>query len=329
MLILEAAADLMAPGPKGYWTLVNYFNSLRDLGGALVLMRDDVARSIRDYAARRPGEVERDAGMQIELTSRVRSSDIPKYLKDLERAWSDPDHADIVLASNMIAVGMGVSRLGLMVVNGQPRTIAEYIPATSRVGRSQQAPGLVITLFNAAKSRDRSRYETFASWHRSLYRDVEATRVTPFAPRGRDRALHAPYVAMVRHLVHGMENPGAIEHHQSEAETLLETVIARIERIDPVEPLYGERMAAYKMWNQLQTLRICTPRETILAAVRGGRAADLAARLHRLRPGAAAHSRWHLAERRAERRPADPSGWADPAPRGHDARRFQLWHRLH
>ena len=235
--LLQAATDKTLPANRrdGYWTLVNYFNSLRELGGALVLMRDDVARSIRDYAARRLGEVARDAGMQIELTSRVRSSDIPKYLKDLERAWSHPDHVDVVLASNMISVGMDVSRLGLMVVNGQPKTIAEYIQATSRVGRSQLAPGLVITLFNAAKSRDRSRYETFASWHRSLYRDVEATSVTPFAPRARDRALHAPYVAMVRHLVDGMENPGAIEHHQREAETLLEIVIARIARIDPVE----------------------------------------------------------------------------------------------
>ncbi|MCB1467219.1 MAG: DNA/RNA helicase [Rhizobiaceae bacterium] len=235
--LLQAATDqsLAADKRDGYWTLVNYFNSLRELGGALVLMRDDVARSIRDYKERRPGETERDAGAQIELTSRVRSSDIPRYLKDLEREWNDPDHVDVVLASNMISVGMDVSRLGLMVVNGQPKTIAEYIQATSRVGRSQKAPGLVITLFNAAKSRDRSRYETFAGWHRSLYRDVEATSVTPFAPRARDRALHAPYVAMVRHLVAGMENPGAIEHHQEEAEALLDKVIARIARIDPIE----------------------------------------------------------------------------------------------
>lgn len=235
--LLQAATDqkLAADKRDAYWTLVNYFNSLRELGGALVLMRDDVARSISDYAARRPDEKERDAGMQIELTSRVRSSDIPKYLKNLERAWNDPDHVDIVLASNMISVGMDVSRLGLMVVNGQPKTIAEYIQATSRVGRSQRAPGLVITLFNAAKSRDRSRYETFASWHRSLYRDVEATSVTPFAPRARDRALHAPFVAMVRHMVDGMADPGAIEHHQQEVEDLLATVIARIDRVDPVE----------------------------------------------------------------------------------------------
>jgi len=128
-----------------------------------------------------------------------------------------------------------VPRLGLMVVNGQPKTIAEYIQATSRVGRSSRAPGLVITLFNAAKSRDRSRYETFASWHRSLYRDVEATSVTPFAPRARDRALHAPFVALVRHLVKGMIDPGAIEQHQAEAEAIIEMVVGRVDRIDPTE----------------------------------------------------------------------------------------------
>ncbi len=235
--LLQSAGDDSIPDKvrDGYWTLVNYFNSLRELGGALSLMRDDVERSISDYTSRRPGESQREAGVQVELTSRVSSSDIPKYLKDLERHWQDPDHIDVVLASNMISVGMDVSRLGLMVVNGQPKTIAEYIQATSRVGRSRSIPGLVVTLFNAAKSRDRSRYETFSTWHRSLYRDVEATSVTPFAPRARDRALHAPYVALVRHLIPGMENPSQIEYHQADAEALLDRIVDRIKRIDEPE----------------------------------------------------------------------------------------------
>lgn len=235
--LLQSATDrkLGDEVRNGYWTLVNYFNSLRELGGSLVLMRDDVTRSIADYASRHHDVSNRIAETQIELTSRVQSNEIPRFLKDLERPWSDPDHIDIVLASNMISVGMDVSRLGLMVVNGQPKTIAEYIQATSRVGRSSKAPGLVITLFNAAKSRDRSRYETFATWHQSLYRDVEATSVTPFAPRARDRALHAPFVALVRHLVPGMSDPGAINQHQVEVEALLEGMIERINRIDPAE----------------------------------------------------------------------------------------------
>lgn len=235
--LLQSATDpaIQDQVRDGYWTLINYFNSLRELGGALVLMRDDVTRSIGDYAARRVGESERLTDNQIELTSRVRSNDIPRYLKNLERGWQDEEHVDIVLASNMISVGMDVSRLGLMLVNGQPKTIAEYIQATSRVGRDRRWPGLVVTLFNAAKSRDRSRYETFASWHGGLYREVEATSVTPFAPRARDRALHAPFVALVRHLVAGMADPGAIDDHQREAEALLDRIVERVRRIDPGE----------------------------------------------------------------------------------------------
>ncbi|MGO7273043.1 DNA helicase [Rhizobium ruizarguesonis] len=244
--LLQAATDPGIPDQvrDGYWTLINYFNSLRELGGALVLMRDDVTRSIGDYAGRRSGESERLIDNQIELTSRVRSIEIPRYLKNLERGWQHEEHVDIVLASNMISVGMDVSRLGLMLVNGQPKTIAEYIQATSRVGRDKRWPGLVVTLFNAAKSRDRSRYETFSSWHGSLYREVEATSVTPFAPRARDRALHAPFVALVRHLITGMADPGAIEDHQNEAEALLERIVQRVERIDP-----GEAGSARKQLN--------------------------------------------------------------------------------
>jgi hypothetical protein len=98
----------------------------------------------------------------------------------------------------MVSVGVDVSRLGLMLLNGQPKTRSEYIQATSRVGR-KTFPGLVVSVLNAAKPRDRSHFETFCGWHASLYRDVEATSVTPFASRSRDRALHAALVAMIRH----------------------------------------------------------------------------------------------------------------------------------
>src|SRR5690606_39038159 len=134
----------------------------------------------------RRSETARRLAAPIELTSRVSSSEIPDLLEQLELKQGDEDAVDSVLASNMISVGVDVTRLGLMLVQGQPKTIAEYIQATSRVGRGS-VPGLVVTLYNANKSRDRSRYETFESWHRSLYRDVEPTSVTPFAPRARDR----------------------------------------------------------------------------------------------------------------------------------------------
>lgn len=128
-----------------------------------------------------------------------------------------------------------------MLVNGQPKTIAEYIQATSRVGRGK-LPGLVITLYNAGKSRDRSRYETFPTWHGALYRDVEATGVTPFAPRARDKALHAPFVAMARHLVPGMlDTPSGAEDHRSELKALIDQMCERIANVDPDEASAARR----------------------------------------------------------------------------------------
>jgi hypothetical protein len=137
-----------------------------------------------------------------------------------------------------------------MLVNGQPKTIAEYIQATSRVGRGK-VPGLVVTLYNAGKARDRSRYETFPTWHEALYRDVEATGVTPFAPRARDKALHAPFVAMARHLVPGMlETPSAAVDNISELEALIDRICQRISNIDPGEALAARREldAFLKLW---------------------------------------------------------------------------------
>ncbi|MGO0578267.1 helicase-related protein [Ornithinimicrobium panacihumi] len=179
-----------------YWTLLGYFNSLRVLGGSYIQVLDDVPTEMAALANRR-GEDCRTLAEPREMTSRKKSTEIPEELRILEQPRGELDAADVVLATNMISVGVDVDRLGLMAVMGQPQTSAEYIQATSRVGRRD--PGLVVTIYNAARSRDLSHYENFSAYHRALYRHVEATSATPFAARARDRALHAVLTSLVRH----------------------------------------------------------------------------------------------------------------------------------
>lgn len=209
----------------GYSTLLAYFNSLRELGGAIVQMLDDVPDSMKLYADQRNENV-REIVPPRELTSRVSQKEIIEILSELKIAAGRPGSVDVVLATNMVSVGVDVSRLGLMAMNGQSKTRSEYIQATSRVGRSV-FPGLVVSVLNAAKPRDRSHFEAFFGWHSTLYRDVEATSVTPFASRARDRALHAALVAMIRHSHPAMQQSPKLSNAPDE---LLQAVVAEIER---------------------------------------------------------------------------------------------------
>lgn len=231
--LLQSAADPTLPPSQrdAYWTLVAYFNSLRELGGALVLVEDDVSASVAEYARRR-GEERRDASNTEELTSRVSQLEIRDKLEALKLKEGQDGAIDVLLATNMISVGVDIPRLGLMVVNGQPKGISEYIQATSRVGRSD-APGLIVCVYNSGKPRDRSRYESFASWHGTLYRDVDAISVTPYASRARDRALHAPLVAMARHLVDAA--PALTQSAESALQGYAAGIVDRARRSDPEE----------------------------------------------------------------------------------------------
>jgi len=234
---LLQAASLPGTSPEEhnyYWTLVLYFNSLRELGRALVLMQDDVPVSVRQIAARR-GESPRKLEVPAELTSRVRTYEIRDMLDRLKKGPDDAGAVDLLLASNMISVGMDIPRLGIMVVNAQPKTLSEYIQATSRVGR-RNVPGLIVTMYNSMRARDRSHYETFETWHRSLYRDIEATSVTPFASRTQDKALHAILVALVRHMVPGMERRPVLDDvHRAQIEGIAAVIEERVARVDPSE----------------------------------------------------------------------------------------------
>ncbi len=219
VLLMRSYIALLAAAKKAYekdrraadpyMTLVGYFNSLRELGGSQRIVEDEVrARLLRIGLRRRVNEsatyfTERKIDYEcVELTSRRSTDEVKEAKARLDRPFYETakGHApvDVALASNMISVGVDIQRLGLMVVCGQPKTTAEYIQSSSRVGRDDKRPGLVVTLLNVHKPRDRSHFEHFSVYHESFYRGVEATSVTPFSPRAVDRGLPGLVVALAR-----------------------------------------------------------------------------------------------------------------------------------
>ncbi len=230
-------------------------------------LRDKKGRPIR------VGLKPRRIRQPLELTSRITSTNIPAMLGELEipftrEMFEVPDTVDlpapkgskskkavgldvfkqaiktekqfvkkavdIVLATNMLSVGVDVNRLGLMVVDGQPKNTAEYIQATSRVGR--QHPGLVVTLLNWARPRDFSHYETFEDYHAAFYRHVEAQSVTPFAKRAIDRGLFGLLVSLIRHTdTHYTANDGANKVNEVNCSVALDAIECIRQRVSSVK----------------------------------------------------------------------------------------------
>lgn len=190
-----------------YTTLVGYFNNLRELGGMRRLVEDLVYARTANRGELMPLDATDNPWMAnrvlerqpIELTSRESTSAISKAKEWLGSRYGEDDFRPLVLASNMISVGVDIDRLGLMVVAGQPKSTSEYIQASSRVGRDDSRPGLVVTCYNLNKPRDRSYYEHFKDYHESFYRRVEATSVTPFSGPALERGLLGCLMAIVRH----------------------------------------------------------------------------------------------------------------------------------
>ena len=202
-----------------YWTNIGYYNSIRELGQAATWIRADIDQHLdvmykRRYDDKRYPTMEeyrksrRYIWRDEELTSRISGSEVTASLSNLGIQYPGETDAngkvkehpiDICLATNMISVGLDVSRLGLMTVAGQPKTTSEYIQATSRVGRkAETAPGIVFVLYRPGRPRDKSHYEHFKSYHSRVYCNVEPTSVTPFSAPVRERALHAIMIGMMR-----------------------------------------------------------------------------------------------------------------------------------
>ncbi|MEU1734357.1 helicase-related protein [Streptosporangium sp. NPDC020145] len=253
--VLSAGREVVA-ARDAYWTLVMYHNSLRELGRTGTLVVDDVRARLEPRAERlglplRPVR----AGRVLELTSRKGAEELPGDLRALRISVDEsPEAIDVVLSSNMLSVGIDIPRLALMLMVGQPKTTAEYIQATSRVGRGD-TKGIVVTLFRSSRARDRSHFETFHGYHEALYRSVEPTSVTPWSLSSRERSLAGALVALVRQSFTPLADNNAARHFDLEGTTLSDAVAGLVDcflgyvaRADDVEA--GETREA--VWSLLR-----------------------------------------------------------------------------
>ncbi len=225
-----------------YWSLVLYFNSIKELGKCTTLMDDDVRDDIKRIAQRK-NDKKRTKYNFNELTSRVPTTQLNEIMDNLERICYTSDEKeenkamDAVLATNMISVGIDISRLNTMLIVGQPKLTGEYIQASSRVGR--EYPGMTVVLYDATKSRDRSHYEQFNAFHGALYKYVEPTVATPFSAPARERALHAVVISMLRHskpelLAEGSAESFTVEKYKDSINEIKKLIIERAKKINDI-----------------------------------------------------------------------------------------------
>lgn len=239
-VLLQAPLGMPIDQRDPWWTLLIFFNSLRELGGSISLMQSDIPDYFKVLWKRydTPAESRRYLNSFKELTSRLRDDEIPRSIEELEVPYgSDNRHPiDCCLASNIIEVGVDIDRLSIMVVVGQPKSTSQYIQVTGRVGRRwQERPGLVVVIYSPSKPRDKSHYEKFKSYHQRLYAQVEPASVTPFSLPALERVLHAVMVGYVRQLGTEQENGAPSPFPKDRVNALRNVLQARIRSLSERE----------------------------------------------------------------------------------------------
>ena len=245
-----------------WWTLVLFFNSLRELGTTLSLLQSDIPDYQKVFVNRLVKEEKkwRKFWGIVELTGRAENEDIPKALARLSVSYPNkkPYPIDVCLASNILEVGVDIDRLSLMSVIGQPKTTSQYIQVTGRVGRSWWIrPGLVVTLYSASKPRDRSHFEKFRTYHEKLYSQVEPSSVTPFSPPVLDRALHAIVVAYARQFGKKEIAESPYPYPEDIVEEIKNIILPRIQLVDPEESenflrVFSRISRQWKTWERVK-----------------------------------------------------------------------------
>ena len=230
------------------WSAVVYCNSKRELGLINSAIGGEIIQRMRVYADVQGLEPDIVATLRGEEISSDKVDNITEARSALQIPVEDDVEnslvRDVIPATNMMSVGIDISRLGLMLVNGQPKTTAEYIQASSRVGRNPKGngPGLVFTLYSPAKPRDRSHYESFVAYHQSLYRLVEPTSVTPGSWQALSKAAHAAVVIAVRHLIKGMSQDSearSFDSNDPETKKVIDRLKHRLVNSYQDEPRYA------------------------------------------------------------------------------------------
>ena len=251
-----------------FYTYVGYFNTLKELGSNSIIISDRILAEIKYLAAYKFQKEAQSINLKVdssdadilsyfksnELTSCNSAKEIKSILERLANRYTSDDCYDYIMASNMLSVGIDIERLGIMCMYGQPKSNSEYIQATSRVGRTN--PGLVISLYNNMRSRDKSYYEQFRYYHSTFYRYVEATSVTSYSPRAIEKALHCAMMEIIRHTIPRYNsNESACEfiRDDKDIEQVKQEMLKRVEEIEPRIKDYAEEWLDYYLdcWQEL------------------------------------------------------------------------------
>lgn len=201
--LITQTNELSEEDKDPFFTLLSFYNSINDIGKARILLEQDIKNNISTYYKNRnitKGRKIRD-GYVKELTSRLDSGDVSKFISDLKTRYTPKANKaiDVCLASNIIEVGVDIDRLSLMMINGQPKSTSQYIQVSGRIGRkTNERPGLVVTIYNPQNSSDKSHFEHFNEYHQKLYSQVEVSSVTPFSQFSINRGLPAALIAFIR-----------------------------------------------------------------------------------------------------------------------------------
>jgi Helicase conserved C-terminal domain len=241
--ILQSSIDIKEDERDPYWTLLAFYNTLRELGGGLTLAQTDIPQYSKAMEMRKGrGQKTRYVNNFLELTSRKQSNEISQTIDDLKSSYVADNNKnkaiDLCFASNIIEVGVDIDRLSVMAIVGQPKMTAQYIQVSGRVGRRWwERPGLIFTIYSNTKSRDKSHFEHFREYHQKLYAQVEATSVTPFSDSCMDRGLPAVIVGFIRQAltIDAARTPDRKEiekHLKNKVLPFYERLVKRAELID-------------------------------------------------------------------------------------------------